>query len=77
MEYREWLQTLKLGDKIAVKKPFSLRSITRIVGETPTQWTLEGFGRAYKKNGLIVGWKFSRIEPIKAKAIQEATNAQR
>lgn len=69
MEYKEWLKSLKPGDKFAIETitgSYVLRKVARL---TKTQIVLDNSQKFYISSGLIVGgshYLSTRIIPVTA-----------
>lgn len=69
MEYKDWLQSLKPGDKFAIETitgSYVLRKVARL---TKTQIVLDNSQKFYISSGLIVGgshYRSTRIIPVTA-----------
>ena len=69
MEYKDWLQSLKPGDKVAIETitgGYVLRKVSRL---TKTQIVLDNCQKFYISSGIIVGGYFyhkTSIVPITA-----------
>jgi len=69
MEYKDWLQSLKTGDDVAIETitgGYVLRKVSRL---TKTQIVLDNSQKFYISSGLIVGGSFyhkTSIIPITA-----------
>ena len=69
MEYKDWLQSLKPGDEVAIETitgGYVLRKVSRL---TKTQIVLDNSQKFYISSGLLVGGSFyykTSIVPITA-----------
>ena len=69
MEYKDWLQSLKTGDKVAIETitgGYVLREVARL---TKTQIVLDNCQKFNISSGLIVGgsyYRSTRIIPVTA-----------
>jgi hypothetical protein len=66
MSNTEWLESLKVGDEVAIKLPHHGYSIDKITIITKTQ-IITKFSRYRKKDGRSIGsadWFIRNIEPV-------------
>ena len=75
IEYKEWLKSLKPGDKVAIETingGYVLRKVSRL---TKTQIVLDNSQKFYISSGLIVGgshYRSTRIIPVTAEIKEKA-----
>ena len=74
MEYKDWLKSLKPGNKVAVETITGGHVFRKVVRLTKTQIVLDNSQRFYMSSGIIVGGSFYRrirILPITAEIKEE------
>lgn len=75
IEYKDWLKSLKLGDKVAVETITGGHVFRKVVRLTKTQIVLDNSQRFYMSSGIIVGGSFYRrirILPVTAEIKEKA-----
>jgi len=74
MEEKEWLESLKVGDKVAVSHDYGHKYfISEIAKLTNTQFVLTGEQRFYRRNGREVTsekWNVESIEQITPQVVE-------
>jgi hypothetical protein len=74
MAYHEWLDNLKVGDKVALacdsgwsRRTYKVLEISRM---TPTQAVCFNDGRFRLKDGFVIGGGYSQVEPVTERVLQ-------
>lgn len=69
MEYKDWLQSLKPGDKVAIETITGGHVLRKVARLTKTQIVLDNLQKFYISSGLIVGgssYRSTSIIPVTA-----------
>ncbi len=69
IEYKDWLQSLKPGDKVAIETITGGHVLRKVARLTKTQIVLDNSQKFYISSGLIVGgshYRSTRIIPVTA-----------
>ena len=75
MEYKDWLQSLKLGDKVVIETITSGPVFRKVVRLTKTQIVLDNAMKFYISSGLSIGGSFyhkTSIIPVTAEIKETA-----
>ena len=75
MEYKDWLQSLKPGDKVAIETINGGYVLRKVVRLTKTQIVLDNSQRFYMSSGLSIGGSFyhkTSIIPVTAEIKETA-----